>query len=106
VLRDLSLGIDGARLKPMLVSVDFSSAARLAEGLGDIQLELTADLPPGGANRKLVFENRHQSRISEYLVNCQVPEDTRLRVVAQKRNRDQSIYELDYEQAGLTRDPG
>lgn len=106
VLGDLTLGIDGARLKPVLISVDFPSADRLEEGLGSIQLELTANLPPGGANRRLVFENHHQRGISEYLVNCLVPEDSRLRVIAQKRNRDQSTYELDYEQADLTRNPG
>jgi hypothetical protein len=73
--------------------------------VGEIQIELTAELgslsqPQGTANRTLVFENHHDSAISAYLVNCLTPRDTRIRIVAQNRNRNQSFYELDYVQSG------
>jgi hypothetical protein len=72
----------------------------MVAGVGEIRIDLTASLPRGNANRKLVFENRHNSSISVYLVNCLAPQDPRIRVLGQNRNRNQSRYELDYVQAG------
>jgi hypothetical protein len=100
VLRDLSLSVDGDRLTPRLLSVKFPSTDELKAGLGEIQLEFYADLPPKGSKRRLVFENHHQSQIAAYLVNCLVPSDANIRVVAQDRNYSQSVYQLDYAQAG------
>lgn len=96
VLRDLSFSVDGQRLQLRLVSVDFPKVQEMKEGLGEIQIELTADLPRGGSSRKLVFENHHQSRISAYMVNCLVPRDKKIQITAQNRNQNQSFYELDY----------
>jgi hypothetical protein len=90
VLQDLSLEVDGNRLKPRLVSVDFPPIELMKEGLGEIQIGFSADVPRGGRNRKLIFENHHQSRISAYLVNCLVPRDRNIQVVAQNRN-DNSV---------------
>ena len=101
VLRDLSLTIDGHRLRPQLVSTQFPAIEEMKEGLGEIRIEFSADLPPGGANRRLIFENHHQSRIAAYQVNCLVPRDPDIRIVAQNRNYSQSFYELDYVQAGV-----
>jgi hypothetical protein len=100
VLRDLSLTVDGNRLRPRLISVNFPATEEMKEGLGEIQIEFGADLPQGGADRRLIFENHHQSRIAAYLVNCLVPRDRNIRVTAQKRNENQSFYQLDYVQAG------
>jgi hypothetical protein len=102
VLGDLSLAIDGHRLTPQLLSLHFPSIDEMKEGLGQIQLEFNADLPRGGLNRKLVFENYHQSRIAASQVNCLVPRDPDIRIVAQNRNYSQSHYELDYAQAGVS----
>lgn len=98
VLHDVSLTIDGgAALTPQLRSVTFPEVPAMKEGLGEIQLEFTASLPRSqGQERKLVFENHHQPPISVYLVNCLVPRDHDLRVVAQKRNEGQSFYQLEY----------
>jgi len=60
VLGDLSLTMDGERLRPRLVSSTFPGVAALKEGLGEIQLTLAADVPRTGSNRKLVFENHHE----------------------------------------------
>lgn len=101
VLRDVSISIDGKSLSPRLVSVEFPKVEEMRAGLGEIKIEFSADLPPGGASRKLVFENHHQSRIAAYLVNCLVPGDKDIRVTAQNRNELQSFYELDYSEAGV-----
>ena len=101
VLRDVSISLDGRLLAPRLLSMRFPGIAEMKEGRGQIQLEITADLPRGGRNRKLVFENRHQEKIAAYLVNCLVPGDPDLRIVAQNRSYTQSHYELDYVQTGL-----
>jgi hypothetical protein len=98
VIRELSLMIDGKRLEPTLVSVRFPEVEQLKEGLGEIQIEFTAELPGGGGVRKVILENHHQNGISAYLVNCLVPQDPNIRILAQNRNESQSVYLLDYEQ--------
>jgi len=100
VLGDLSLTVDGKALKPKLVAMNFSSAEQMKEGLGEIHVDFTADLPSGGRERKLVLENHHQSQMAAYLVNCLVPSDPEIQIVVQKRNERQSFYELDYVQGG------
>jgi hypothetical protein len=104
VLRDVSLTIDGDILRPRLISVKFPGFESMKEGLGEIQIEFSANLPRSGPNRRLIFENHHQSRIAAYLVNCLVPRDRDIRVVAQNRNEQQSFYQLDYVQAGVSSD--
>jgi hypothetical protein len=99
VLGDLSLTVDGNRLTPRLVSMDFPEVEEIKEGLGEIHIEFTASLSSGRRNRKLVFENHHQKDIAAYLVNCLVPRDSDIQIVSQKRNEDQSFYQLDYVQA-------
>src|SRR5204862_243915 len=104
VLLDLSLTVDGHRLSPRLVATKFPVTEEMKEGRGEIQLEFSADLPRNGSNRRLTFENHHQNRISAYLVNCLVPRDAEIRIVAQNRNESQSLYQLDYAQAGVGSD--
>jgi hypothetical protein len=100
VVRDVSLKLDGRVLAPRLLSVEFPPIEEMKEGRGEIRIELHADLPSGGPNRKLIFENHHQSRIAAYLVNCLVPQDPGIRIVAQNRNYSQSFYELEFVLSG------
>ena len=100
VLRELSLGIDGTLLPLRLVSSKYASIAEMKEGRGDIVIDFDAVVPSGDVDRHLTFENRHQRAISVYLVNALVSRDPDVRVVSQKRNYEQSSYQLDYEQAG------
>lgn len=102
VLRDLSIAIDGHNLTPRLISVQFPAMEEMKEGRGEIRLDFEADLPPGGRNRKLTFENRHQSGISAYQVNSLVSGDPDIHIGAQIRNYSQSLYELDYEQSSVS----
>jgi len=101
VLRDVSLTVDGDVLRPRLISVEFPGVGEMKEGVGEIHIEFSADVPRGGRHRRLVFRNHHQSRIGAYLVNCLVPRDRDIRVVAQNRNEQQSFYQLDYVQGGV-----
>lgn len=96
VLHDLSLTVDGDTMQLQLTSVRFPAVEDMREGPGEIQIEFGATLPRGGATRRLVFENHHLSRIAAYLVNCEVPRDRNIRIVAQRRNESQSFYQLDY----------
>jgi hypothetical protein len=104
VLRDVSLTMDGHVLSPHLISVEFPGVDRVKEGTGEIQIEFSADLPRSGSDRSLIFENHHQSGIAAYLVNCLAPRDPDMRVIAQSRNEQQSFYQLDYTQAGVSFD--
>jgi HupE/UreJ protein len=76
--------------------VSYPSIQQMNNGVGEIQIEFTAELSGGNGNRKLVIENHHQSRISAYLVNCLKPVERDIRVVAQNRNETQSFYQLSY----------
>jgi len=100
VLHDLSLSIDGDRLRLRLVSMRFPKVDEMKQGLGEIQLAFDADVPRGGPDRRLVFENHHQTAIATYLVNSLVPQDPDIRITAQSRDYLQSCYELNYQQAG------
>lgn len=100
VLHDLSLTVDGHPLTPRLLTIRFPGIDEMKEGLGSIRIEFQADLPRRGGGRRLVIENRHQRKIGAYLVNCLVPRDPRIRVLAQSRNYSQSFYQLDYTQPG------
>ena len=101
VLGDLLMTVDGDHLRLKLVSAEFPALEQMREGLGEIHISFTAVLPRGGANRRLILENRHQIRNAAYLVNVVVPADHDISIVAQTRNEDQSFYQLDYVQASV-----
>jgi hypothetical protein len=105
VLGDLSLSIDGERLKLQLISTTFPTADAMREGLGQIQIDFAADVRRDKSESRIVFENHHQRRIGSYLVNCLVPRDPDIRVTAQNRNYEQSVYQLDFVQGGIRSGP-
>jgi HupE / UreJ protein len=98
VLGDLSISIDGATVQPQLDECSFPEPARMREGLGEIQIQYRVKLPHGGVRRSLILANHHLNSSSVYLMNVVVPQDRNLRILTQKRNEVQSIYELDYQQ--------
>jgi len=102
VLDDLSLQIDGQHLTLHVLTLKFSTVEEMRDGRGEIQLEFSADLPAGGRNRKVVLENRHRSQIAAYQVNALVPRDPDIRITGQDRNYVQSIYQMTYQQAGVS----
>jgi hypothetical protein len=105
ILRDLTLKIDGQPLTSRLLSMEFPAIGEMKEGRGEIRIEFESALPAGGPNRKLTLENHHQNQIAAYQVNCLVPRDPDIRILAQKRNYSQSYYELDFVQAGVPSNP-
>ena len=97
VRHDLSLAIDGRAVPLRLVSFTFPQAEEITGGLGDILLTFAADLSADGvATHRLTFENHHQSAVAVYLVNCLLPRDPGIHVVAQDRSYDQARYQLDF----------
>lgn len=98
VLSDLSITIDGKSVQPKLVSWSFPRPAQMRDGLGEIHIGYTTDLPSGGRNRSLILANHHLNRTSVYLMNVLAPQDRDVCILAQKRNEQQSLYELDYQQ--------
>lgn len=102
ILKDLSLTLNGTRLSPRLVSLEFPPIEEMRAGRGDIHIEFAADLPPTGPNRIFRLENRHQGRISVYQVNSLIPRDPDIRISAEHRNDSQSIYEVDYNQSATS----
>ena len=98
VARDLYLSIDGRPLALRLASVSFPTLDEMKQGVGEIQLDFTAEVPRGPANRRLSFENRHRSDIAVYLVNCLAPRDKAIHIATQSRNENQSFYQLDFVQ--------
>jgi glycopeptide antibiotics resistance protein len=105
MLRDLSLAIDGESLQLRLLSVDFAGTEELKQGRGAIEIDFVADVPRRGPERKLVFQNHHREAIAAYLVNCLIPRDPLIRINVQKRNYQQSLYELNYTQSAVLREP-
>lgn len=101
VLDDLSLRADGHLLKPEVRSVSFPALTDMKQGTGEIHIEFTAELPAVGSRRSITIENRHQPRISVYLMNCLVLQDQDIQVLAQARNPKQSYYRVDYVRSGL-----
>ncbi len=102
LLSDLSITIDGNGVQPKLVAESFPPPAQMRAGLGEIHIVYTIDVPADGAKRSLILANHHLSSTSVYLMNVLAPQDPDIRILAQKRNEQQSVYELDYEQATAT----
>jgi hypothetical protein len=100
VLRELTVEIDDEFLSLTLDAVEFPALdAEMREGLGEIQIRFSTQLPPGGTRRTLEFKNYHQPHIGVYLVNCLVPRNRDVHIVAQHRNEQQSVYEVEYVQS-------
>jgi hypothetical protein len=96
VLSEIALTLDGTRMPLRLVSSEFPRPELLQSGRGQIRLVLEAPVYGKAVNRKLTFENHHQRRISVYLVNGLVPQDPDIKLSAQHRSYDQSLYQLEY----------
>jgi hypothetical protein len=98
VLNDLVLKVDNHPLTIRFVSASFPSTDQIKQGTGEIQLNFTAELRNGSANRSLIFQNHHQQAIAVYLVNCLVPQDKNIHLAEQIRNENQSFYQLNFVQ--------
>ena len=100
---DLSLAVDGKPLSLRLVTLGFPDVAEMKEGLGEIRLDFEAAIPAVSADRRLTFENHHLRDVAVYLANALVPQDSVIRIGAQRRSYDQSAFTFDYSQAASAR---
>jgi hypothetical protein len=98
VLLDLVLSADGKALRLNLVSAEFPAVEQIEQGIGEIHVNFSAELPASAAGHHLVFENHHQPAMSVYLVNTLVPSDRNIQITAQSRNENQSTYQLEFTQ--------
>lgn len=95
--RDLVATVDGRVVgledKPAVIP----SPAELRTGLGIIQIEFVVISGPLKAGtHRFVLENRHYPSKGEYLFNAGKPRSERVRIVAQKRNENQSRGEIEF----------
>ena len=100
ILQDQTLLVDGRAVALELFSWQFPAVDEIKDGVGEIHVEYSAKLPTGAGRRKLTLQNRHEGRISAYQVNCLVSRDKEILIGAQHRNVSQSVYELNFSQAG------
>lgn len=100
VLTDLQLEEDGSRLPLQLISATFPSIDLMKQGTGEIELRFAAGLAVARGEHQLTFANHHQSGISVYLVNSLVPQNKNLQLESQKRNQNQSFYQVTLTEAG------
>jgi hypothetical protein len=106
VLDDLSVSVNGQITKPQLDSWTFPDPSQLREGLGEISIQYHVDHPlDGSSDRRLILANHHLNSNSVYLMNAEVPRDHEIRILGQKRNELQSVYELDFRQLQMQRMP-
>ncbi len=102
VLSDLSITSDGKTVTPDLITWSFPQPTQLQDGIGEIHIDYTVDLPTGDPTRSFIVANHHLNQRSVYLMNVLAPQDPGIRIAAQRRNQQQSIYEIDYQQATTT----
>ena len=101
VQRDLFVSIDGATVATLLQSWTFPTAMEMKNGLGEIQLTLTAAFKPDDTIHHLTIKNQHFASTSVYLVNCLQPVDSALQINGQWRTVDQSVYAIDFTTGGI-----
>ena len=93
-MRDLTLAIDGRPATLRLQSWSLAPLAQMASGQGKSAVTISAAFPGGAAVHELTLDNRHQRAVAAYLVNALQPGSPNVRVTAQRRNYDQSHYEM------------
>jgi len=105
--RDLSVRLDRRKLDLRLTATTFPSLSELRSGWGIIQVEYDVTfgaLAPGA--HRLAIENRHLKNLSVYLINAAKPGSEAIGITRQKRNRNQSVADIEFTFAPPTQSPG
>ena len=98
LLQSVLLAVDDRPAPIAFVDSRFPPVQDMRLGVGAIQVRATATVPPASAGRHTVsYSNLHQSARSVYLVNVLVPEDSRIRITAQRRDPAQHGLAVDYD---------
>jgi len=95
--RDLTLRMNGRKLKLRLTASEFVTPAELRTGSGVIQIEFAANFGPLATGpHRLALENRHLPAVSVYLINAAQPRLATVQITRQKRNQNQSAGEIEF----------
>jgi hypothetical protein len=98
VVRDLALDVDGAPAPLTFVAVDIPPADAMQLGTGVIRVRADAQVSVArGGHHRLWFHNLHRPESSVYLANTLVPDDARVHVDRQTRDREQRELSVDYD---------
>jgi hypothetical protein len=105
-LSTATLKVDGRSPTLTLLRAEVPSLSEMKTGEAPIYLEFTAKVAAGtpGAHW-LAYENRHQPKISTYLVNALRPADSAIVIKGQQRDRLQHGIRLDYTVAARSAGP-
>jgi hypothetical protein len=100
VLSAVVLSVDGRMVPVTLVDRQFPDPRDMGLGVGVIRLRARSQVPLAASGRhELSYSNNHQSEGSVYLVNALVPDDPRIHITAQRRDRAQHALTIDYDVA-------
>lgn len=99
VLDDLAVSVDGRLLDLGIVNWSFPTQADNERGVGQVSLGLDAQCACGAGPHRLRVVARRRPLPSVYLVNTLVPADSAIRIDGQRRNADQTVYDLDFTRA-------
>jgi hypothetical protein len=97
VLDSLALSVDARNVALTLIDFQMPEVRDMALGVGTLRLRVAADLPPAAGRHQLAFVNSHRRQSSVFLANALVPDDRRVEIRAQRRDRDQHGLTIDYE---------
>jgi hypothetical protein len=94
---DLVVQLDGRRLELTPAKWNFPPLEDLRTGWGMMQVEYAVACGAiSGGPHTLSVQNRHQHRVSAYLLNAALPATNAIQVTAQRRNYNQSSGEIDF----------
>ena len=97
VMGALAVESDDHPLQPRVLTWNFPDLSAIRRGEGAMRLEIQAALPIASAgSHRLYVKNAHLAGHSAYLANALVPGSARLKVTAQRRDRDQSELTIEY----------
>jgi hypothetical protein len=98
VKRDLAVRLDGRKVELKIASVYIPGPEELRTGWGFVQVVYVAT--PGrlaAGPHKFTLENRHRPAASAYLFNAAQTGNASVRILAQKRNENQSTGEINFD---------
>lgn len=97
VLRSVALSADGRSVPVRLVTTHVPALSDMRLGAGTIQVRATATVARAWfGHHQIAYSNAHRSDSSVYLVNALVPEDSRIQIAGQRRDRAQHGLSLEY----------
>ena len=97
VLHSLELSVDGHPVALAAAAHEFPAFREMSLGVGAIRLRAAAKLPwMSAGDHRVVYRNTHRPEWSVYLANALVPDDNRVQIVEQQRDRAQRELTIHY----------